>query len=173
MRGSPENGGGPYNSEISPDVFGGVSLSDPVKSSERSIDKVNIRGYASFVQAMFFPTYHKEDSLRTNNQLDPFNAIEIDPSKAKDIVKVVEAALGKLASISPRGEQVMRLYFGLDVPKDSDFMSYRDLGKKLTNLTTEEEGITGERVRQVVRRSFQILRHPSRSREIKRVLWGR
>lgn len=138
--------------------------------SKKELSEVNLRGYAAFVQELYGindPSLGEKGLLRKNNTLDPFKT-GIDPSKIRALVEGVEAAL-ETKGISPRGKRAIRLYFGLDQPNGSKFMSIKDVGKELKDFE-EKRAISGNRARQIIARQMRHIAY-TRPKEILDRLW--
>jgi hypothetical protein len=144
---------------------------DKLKLSEKQLKSINIRGYSAFAQDMFgfslgdlyyYNSHNKKLSIRTNLQLDPFQTLKIDPSKAQDLINGVEASLKRLNDFQrPREVMAIRLYYGLDQSKN-EFTTYEDIGKIFCFST--------ERARQLAVRGMRRMRILDRNKELKSLL---
>ena len=70
-----------------------------------------------------------------------------------------EVIAGVLQSLTPREERVLRMRFGIDLPKDHTLQEVGD-----------QFSVTRERIRQIEAKALRKLKHPTRSRRLKTLL---
>jgi DNA-directed RNA polymerase sigma subunit (sigma70/sigma32) len=143
------------------DGFGVQIFPKKQNLSEEELNRQNIRGYAALIQEAF-RLDTKEGLLRQNKDLNPFKTIEIDQTEARNLVEGVEVALNL---IPPREQKAIRLYFGLDQLRDSEFITQEAVGKELKDSEGKKE-ITKARVGQIIEKAKRHLSDPYRAREI-------
>jgi RNA polymerase primary sigma factor len=81
------------------------------------------------------------------------------PAEIAEDSLLAEAVNEVLASLTPREERILRLRYGLEGGRD---WTLKEVGAKF--------GLTRERIRQIERKALRRLRHPSRSRKLRRYL---
>jgi len=155
----------------------------PSKDNEFKLSAIQLAGFFNLTPYEIFPLQHLDKPLLTNKAGSELTFEEVSkfilPGGDKPLLEdglygpeqVVynrekrDAISDMLKTLSKNEETALRMYYGLDGPKES----FKEIGKYLERKHPHlsSEPLTTERVRMIIAKGLRKMRHESRSERIK------